>query len=134
MVRRARASRGGQRSRPLTRHNARDKRGLPGVTRDWNAPAKAGAPLPKESLLEFQAWKESVRTHALLKAGLPLPPPEAPLALLGAPATADAPPPAAVPTPAPPKRCTLRTAGVTRQQFLASLDAACQIDWGDAHT
>jgi hypothetical protein len=174
----------------------RDKRGLPGVTRDWNAPVKSGAqpalrlhartlartvpvrahthpltrnirthardgpgaPTPKESLLEYQAWKASVRKQELLMAGEPLPPDlllppsSAPLALEAPPASSSAEAeaasdasegaaaaaapsgvprkPAPLPERAPKQRCPLRTTGVSRTQFLAALDAATAINWG----
>ncbi len=107
--------------------------------------------MPKESLLEFQAWKASERKQQLLLAGLPLPPellldaPEGPLRLEAAPAGgadaatggaaagAEAPSaPAAAPAQKPRRRCALRMAGVTRAEFLAQLDAACAIDWGES--
>ncbi len=114
----------------------------------------AGAPTPKESLLEFQAWKASVRKQELLLAGAPLPPDlllppgsAAPLALEAPPASSSASSaddaaaapsgeprkPAPLPAAGAPvakQRCPLRTAGVSRAQFLASLDAATTIPWG----
>jgi hypothetical protein len=135
----------------------RDKRGRPGVTRDWNAPVKpgaccssaqrseraltrgrhAGAPTPKEMLLEYQEWKASVERERCLHNGLPLPPAlgaggAAPKQLEAAPAEAATPqpaPPAALP---PPRKKAVKPItwahALTKQQLLALLDRQCEAE------
>lgn len=129
MVRFASALAGG--GSPLTlrpRSSRRDRRGLPGVTREWNAPLKPGAPPPPAMVTEYEEWKVYEKCRSLLLAGLPLPPdlePPAPKLL--------APPPAAA-VPQSPVRCgLLRKDGKpqSRASFLAALRAAAAIDWGD---
>jgi hypothetical protein len=152
-LRSARLYRALRRADATLAHRDRDKRGLPGVTRDWNAPVKPGAPLmrrnergmradaavcagaptPKDMLLEFQAWRTDVEKERCLKAGLPLPP-----ALTGAPAVAlleaaqaveEAPGAAPPVQPAPRKKAAKPITwahAVTKQQLLALLDRQSQ--------
>ena len=97
--------------------------------------------MPKESLLEFQAWKASEKKREALLAGLPLPPDEdaaTATPLLEAPPppqAAAAPPEEASPAaaaPRPRRRCPFRTEGVTAAEFLDRLHkGAATIDWGE---